>query len=138
MCVRGFRPVISDTNYSHEKVNNFACSSHRISMFLQFRRDFVIRKLVRKQRILKYTCCFAKISKHFLFRETIYSCHVFAFPHVRRFGFFPSYLWTTALEIYTCIYILVNFRVSTIILFFYEYSFLQFNFRSIFHIAISD
>ena len=32
----------------------------------------------------------------------------------------------------------MNFRVSTIILFFYEYSIFQFNFRSIFNIAISD
>ena len=36
---------------SPRKVYNFTCSSHRISVLLRLRRDFVIRKLIRKQGI---------------------------------------------------------------------------------------
>ena len=51
VCAKRVRPIIGVANNSREKFYNFTCSSHRISVLIGLRQDFVIRKLVRKLRI---------------------------------------------------------------------------------------
>ena len=51
VCAKRVRPIIGVANYSREKFYNFTCSSHRISVLVGLRQDFVMRKLVRKLRI---------------------------------------------------------------------------------------
>ena len=47
------QPIIRVENNIQESLP-FTCSSHRISVLLRLRRDFVVRRLVRKQGI--YIC----------------------------------------------------------------------------------
>ena len=51
VCAKRVRPIIGVANNSREKFYNFTCSSHRISVLVGLRQDFVMRKLVRKLRI---------------------------------------------------------------------------------------
>ena len=55
-CVKRFRPIIRVKNNSQEKFTILRVPQMG-SVLLRLRRDFVIRKLVRKQRINIHALC---------------------------------------------------------------------------------
>ena len=55
VCVKGFQPIIRVENNS--QVYNFTHSSHRISVLLRLRRDFVIRNWLENKGLIYMLLC---------------------------------------------------------------------------------